>query len=98
MGELYGGIRPRKFSRRWAFPLRATPSSEGCGLDQVVHQTHASPPHQRLAESLPRHSNRIQQKKETMMINLWKWTGICVAMALMFAVMSGVMVAQDAKI
>ena len=32
------------------------------------------------------------------MINLWKWTGICVAMALMFAVMSGVMVAQDAKI
>jgi hypothetical protein len=39
----------------------------------------------------------IQQKKETMMINL-KWAGICVAMALMFAVMSGVMVAQDAKI
>ena len=31
------------------------------------------------------------------MINL-KWAGICVAMTLMFAVMSGVLVAQDAKI
>jgi hypothetical protein len=32
-----------------------------------------------------------------MMINL-KWPGICVAVALLFAAMSGVLVAQDAKI
>jgi len=33
-----------------------------------------------------------------MMINFRKWAGICVAVTLTFAVMSGVMVAQDAKI
>ena len=32
------------------------------------------------------------------MNNLGTWAGICVAMTLTFAVMSGVMVAQDAKI
>jgi len=32
------------------------------------------------------------------MNNLWKWAGISVALALMFAAMSGVILAQDAKI
>jgi len=73
-------------------------SCETAHLRQVVHGTQQDLLCSCFGKVIAHRFESNSAEKENVMNNLWKWAGISVAMALMFAVMSGVLVAQDAKI